>query len=276
MRTLIIGGTGVIGSAIASACADRRFPHLVTSYHDTVDTTPLDVRDADAVRELIADYQPDVAVFAAPPDDRAGVENVCTAVRDSGGVLVAFSSTAVFGVGSKAVKEEDVIEPTAAPAHSDLEAALRTYLPERHLLLRTCTVFGPTGRGAVAKLTRRFGRGETAHRDETRIAMPTYAPDLAEVTLDLLKHGHTGTVHAVGPDRSSAFTFARLVAHLFGYDADLVQPLAAAPVDRPARIAIDRSRLRALLGPNAIRCTADGLRAIRNAGAGVRRLSVAA
>ena len=274
MRTLVIGGTGTIGSAVASACADRRFPHLVTSYREAANTTPLDVRDDDAVRELIADYQPDVTVYAAPSDDRAGVENVVRAVRDGTGVLVAFTPTAVFGGGMKFAREDDPIDPTADPAHAHLESTLRTHLPERHLLLRTCTVYGPNTRGLVGKLTRRLGRLETVHRDESRIAMPTYAPDLAEVAFDLLKHGYVGTVHAVGPDRSSAFTFARLAAHLFGYDADLVQPRAA--VDRPTRVTIDRTRLRALLGPNAIRNVADGLRAVRNETAGARRIPVAA
>ena len=76
MRTLILGGTGTIGSAIADACEDRRLPHLVTGYRGTApDTTPLDVRDADAVRELIADYQPEATVYAAPANAR-GISNV--------------------------------------------------------------------------------------------------------------------------------------------------------------------------------------------------------
>jgi dTDP-4-dehydrorhamnose reductase len=263
MRTLIIGGTGTIGSAIAAVCKDRRLPHLITSHHDHAETTPLDVGDNDAVQELIADYQPDVTIFAAPSNEPTGISNVAQVVRKLGGSLVAFSSVAVFGAGVKAMREDDPICPEAAPGFAELERIVTAELPDRHLLIRTCTVYGADRRGPVGKLTRRFERDQAVRRDDTAIAMPTYAPDLAEVVLDLLKHSYTGTIHAVGPDRFTGFTFGRLVAHLFGYDADLVQPLAAPAVDRPGRLAIDRSRLRALLGPNALRPTAEGLRAAR-------------
>ena len=66
MRCLILGATGQIGSHLAAACADRGLAHLGTWYrYPHSDYVPLDVRDADGVEELIADYQPDVTFLAA-------------------------------------------------------------------------------------------------------------------------------------------------------------------------------------------------------------------
>jgi dTDP-4-dehydrorhamnose reductase len=277
MRTLILGGTGTIGSAVADACDDRRLPHLRTGYRGTnPDTTPLDVRDADAVRELIADYQPEATVYAAPADER-GVANVAAAVRDAGGVLVAFSGAGVFGECRQLMREDDPLDPVGETAGrlAAAEQVVREILPERSLILRTCGVFGSAPFGPVSRLVNRMRRGDRVRADHGRTTLPTLASDLAEVTLDLLKHGHTGTFHAVGPERHTDFTFARLVAHLFGHDADLVVPTDDADDDRPRRVLLDRLRLRTLFGPNAFRGPADGLRAVRQQMAG-RRLAVAA
>lgn len=279
MRTLIIGGTGTIGSALATACDDRRLPHLTTSYRGNVtDRSPLDARDADAVGELVDDYAPDVTVYAAPAD-AAGLANVAAAVRDGGGVLVAYSCAGVFGDGPHAMREEDARTPQGdrGVRHAAGERVLLDLLPARHLLIRTSAVYDAAALGTVGRLVKRLRRGERVRADNDKLSQPTFAADLADVTLDLLTNGHAGTFHAAGPERHTDFTFARLVAHLFGCDADLVNP-APAVDDRPTRATLDRFRLRSLLGPTALRTAADGLRAVRGRMAGVapRRLATAA
>src|SRR5579885_3501035 len=113
MRCLILGATGQIGSHLAAACADRGLAHLGTYYRwPHPDYAPLDVRDADAVEELIADYQPDVTFLAAglacsgyaeafPDECRQitveGTTVVAEAVARGDGSLVLFSTDEVFG-----------------------------------------------------------------------------------------------------------------------------------------------------------------------------------
>ena len=92
MRTLILGSTGTIGSAVATAAADRHWPAMGTCYRGNGPLRPaIDVRDADAVHEFIADYQPDVTVCAAPLEDAADAGRLAAAVRTHGGVLAALS-----------------------------------------------------------------------------------------------------------------------------------------------------------------------------------------
>ncbi len=287
MRCLILGATGQIGSQLAAACADRGLAHLGTYYRRPHrEYAPLDVRDADAVDELIADYQPDVTFHAAGltgggyaeqfPEEChqiavEGTRLVADAVARHGGSLVLFTSDAVFGECPTALREEDPTAPVGVLARCQVEAeaTARGVLPDRHLILRTGWVYGPEerGRNRGCRLVKQLAAGEVVEVATDRHGQPTYGPDLAEVAVELARLGQTGTVHAVGPDRHTEFTFARLAAHVFGFDVDLVAGRPAAELDdgdpRPGRVWLDRFKLRTLLGPRPIRGAADGLRALR-------------
>ena len=144
MRTLVLGSTGTIGSAILTATAERHWPTLGTCYRGTAKhLLAVDVRDADAVRELIADYQPDATVCATPLEDAADAGRLAAVVRAHGGVLVAFTSEAVYGDCKVAMREDDPLTPLSDRGRHDaaVEAAIRAELPERNLILRTSSVF---------------------------------------------------------------------------------------------------------------------------------------
>ncbi len=263
MRTLILGGTGTLGAAVSAAATARGWPTLGTSFRGSADRSPLDLQDTDAVRELLSGFRPDATVCAAPLDAESA-SGLAAAVQASGGVLAVFSCAAVYGECRVAAREDDNLNPAGerAAEHAAVEAAVRAGLGERAMVVRTSGVFDGGRFGRVGRLVHKLRKGATVAADNERFTQPTYAPDLADVVLDLLAGGHTGTTNAAGPERHTDFTFARLVAHLFGYDADLVQSTTATD-DRPARVQLDRFRLRTLLGPDLFRPTAEAVRAVR-------------
>jgi dTDP-4-dehydrorhamnose reductase len=286
MRCLILGATGQIGATLVAACADRGLAHLGTYYRcPQPEYAPLDIRDTDAVEELIADYQPDVTFLAAgltcggyaeayPDECRQvtveGTQFGADAVSRHGGTLVQFSSDEVLGECPTARREDDPPAPVGvlARCHAEAEALVRNVLPDRHLIVRTSWVYGPEerGRNRGCRVAKALAAGMPTEVATDRHGQPTYGPDLAEVSVELARLGQTGTVHVVGPDRHTEFTFARLAAHVFGHDVDLVRGVPAAEFaddPRPPRVWLDRFKLRTILGPRAIRGAAEGLRALR-------------
>src|SRR5438874_12035133 len=113
MRSLILGATGLIGSSLVAECEEHCRTHLGTWYRTPhPDHAPLDVRDGEAVADLVAELEPEAVFQAAGVSDPGyadarpgecrdvivgGAANVAAAVRRLGGRLVYFSSDLVFG-----------------------------------------------------------------------------------------------------------------------------------------------------------------------------------
>lgn len=288
MRSLILGATGQIGSLLAAECEHRDDIVQGTWYRRPhAEHVPLDLRDEDAVRNLVRDFQPDAVFLAAglnqidfaesnPAECRdvnvIGVENVVEAVATTAAKLVYFSSTHVFGECKVAHKEDAATAPLNAYGRSQAEAerVIAGVLPDRHLILRSHFVYGFEERGKNPALhaVKRMRAGQPVASTAERFCQPTFGPDLATVAVELVKHGCVGTFHAVGPDRMTEFAFLRTTAFIFGLDSDLVEDVSVADLQeeapRPRSAWLDRFKLRTELGPKALRGPGEGLRVLRD------------
>ncbi len=272
MKAMIVGASGSLGGELVAACEVRGFEVHGTRLNAQVeDFTRLDVRNPRAVDWAVSRVKPDVLLVAAPhagvaPD---GVRHAAAAAARHAGAMVWFSAGDVFGDCDWARREDDPAAPVD-DAGRDLAAAedaVRELLPDRHLIVRTNGVYGPTADGEdfAARVVRSLTLGAPFTADDAAVTQPAFAPDVAAVAMELLDAGHRGTVHAVGPDRMTPFTFARLIAHLWGFDADLVRQ---SDETGGPRVWLDRFKLRGLLGPKALRSPGEGLRAVRDRNAG--------
>lgn len=287
MRSLIFGATGQIGALIAAECDRRDDAVLGTWYRRPhADHVPLDICDDQSVRAIVDDFQPDTIYLAAGMNqiDYAethpqechevnvdGVINVVRAIEDSPIRLVYVSTGLVFGECSVARNEQAPVEPMNALGRCAVaaESIIRDRLPERHLILRTSWVYGPEYRGKnpAARILRRLGEGQPIEATNDRQCQPTYGPDFASATVELVGRDCRGTYHLVGPDRISEFAFHQTAAILFGFDADLIECVAVADLGedapRPGSLWLDRYKQRTELGAQALRGPAAGLRAMR-------------
>ena len=265
---LVVGASGLVGGALLAA-AGRQGIHAVGTYHRHAQPglLPLDVRDAAAVARVLGGVRPRVVYLAAAVGsadlceiDAAaatavnvdGVRNVAAAAGGSGALLVFFSSDNVFDGSAGPYAEDDLVAPICRYGELKVEAE-RIVLAAGGLVLRTTVVYGweEQGKNFVCRLLRTLAAGETLSAPVDQLGSPTYAPNLAEATLELAGRGQRGVLHVVGPDRVDRHGFACAAARAFGLDERLILPVEtrslvqAAP--RPLAAGMRPDRAQALL-----------------------------
>ncbi len=207
MRTLILGGTGMLGRAVTVAARRRGFPALALSHSQA------DVTDRERLLYWAREFRPELIVNAAAytkvdlcESERetafavngTAVGNLTAAAAAScpgGAVLLQVSTDYVFdgiaGTGSVPYKEDDPTAPLSVYGESKLlgERLAREY--DRALVVRTSWLFGPGGPNFVATIQRLLQEqtsqkpGKPLRVVDDQRGGPTYTPYLALALLDL-------------------------------------------------------------------------------------------
>lgn len=255
---LIAGGYGILGLAFAAACAERALPHAALGRQD------LDVTDPASIQAAIERWRPWAIVNAAGygrVDDAERDPDAClelnadapaalaTACAGSGIRLVTFSCDLVFdGQLRRPYVETDTPHPLNVYGIAKLvgEARVRDILPEA-LIVRTSALFGPPSPDSfISGILRDLAEGRTCRAADDALTSPTYVPDLAHATLELLIDHAQGLWHLANRGEITWLGLARLAAERAGLSPDRVRPIApgqlqlAAP--RPAYSALGSSR----------------------------------
>ena len=186
---------------------------------------PRAVINAAAYNQVDVAEQEPQAAYAA---NGLGVRNLAVACRQMDTLLVHFSTDYVFdGTLGRAYTEEDRPRPLGAYAVSKLAGELyaQAYL-ENPLIIRTSGVFGPgalrTARGNFVELMLRLAQsGQPIRVVEDHVASPTYAPALAEKTVDLMEQPELGVFHVGGGTAISWYDFAAKIFAAAGVTPEL-------------------------------------------------------
>ena len=243
---LITGASGTLGRAFARFCDLRGLPYRLLSRAD------MEIADAASVAAALERWQPwavvntagFVRVDDAERDPRQWRDNLigpAILAQECGqrGVrLVTFSSDLVFdgGKGTPYV-ESDAPAPLNAYGRAKLEAErlVLDHAPDS-LVVRTAAFFGPWDpHNFVAQALERLRRGERWHAAQDQVVSPTYVPDLAQATLDLLVDGERGLWHLSNQGQVSWQRFAAMVAEAAGLNTGLVQGLPTSALSLVAR-----------------------------------------
>ena len=209
----------------------------------------VDIADESAIRQRIAQHKPDCVINAAAYNhvDRAesatetamrvnalAVRSMSVACAEVGAVLVHFSTDYVFG-GDKdsPYTETDAPAPKSVYGISKLagEMFARAFCPA-HYVLRVAGVYGTPGRFTSRSnfaefVLRKCAEGEALRILDDQFVTPTYGRALAARSLDIVERKIPfGVYHLAGNQPVSWFRFARKIASLAGYSADLE------PIDR--------------------------------------------
>jgi len=256
-KVLIFGSAGQLGVELVSTFRSAGFQvHPLTRAN-------LDITDAAAVEHHITSIEPDIVVnsaaynmvdvaeqepLAAFQVNALAVRHMAVTCRQVDALLVHFSTDYVFdGTAGRAYTETDAVHPLGAYAVSKLagESYAQAYL-DRVLVLRVSGVFGAAGvrtaRSNFPELMLRLADGGKEIRVvEDHVASPSFAPAIAERTLELVNRGILGVVHLGGGTPISWYDWAQMIFRASGRS-----PQLKATNEREYRTAARRPKYSAL------------------------------
>jgi dTDP-4-dehydrorhamnose reductase len=237
MQVAIFGAAGQLGVELVRVFTQRG--HVVHSFRrsdaDITDPAQLEARlaaldinlvlNAAAYNKVdIAESEPQVAYAV----NGLAVRNLAVICRQLDARLVHFSTDYVFdGAAGRPYREEDPVRPISAYGVSKLagEFYAQAYC-DSALILRTSGVFGPAGRHTaggnfIESMLRLATKGGPLRIVNDHFASPTYAPELARVTADLVDLGASGVFHAGGGEPISWFDYAVKIFRRAGLNPEL-------------------------------------------------------
>ena len=245
MRCLVLGGTGMLGTAVVAEARSRGWAALGLSQPQA------DLTDRGRLLGWAESFRPEVVVNCAAYTkvdaaetnrERAfavngeGVANAAALAGRVGARLVHVSTDYVFdGEARVPYREEAPTAPLSAYGESKLEGERQALACERSLVVRTSWLFGPHGASFVATMVGLIEAGRLPLRVVTdQEGCPTSTPSLARALLDLAAREASGIVHYQDREPVSWYAFAVEIARLWSGAAEVI-PVTSAEFPRPAR-----------------------------------------
>ena len=248
MRVLVTGGNGQLGSALVDLLSARTADVVLG-----IDLPDIDITAPDSVREVFAQFAPDVVINCAAwtavdaaEDHEAdalkvngdGPRVLAEACKAAGAWLVQISTDYVFAGDANTPYAEDARpDPKTAYGRTKLagEIAVQEVLPGAHYLVRTAWLYGLQGNNFVkTMLELELVRDNVSVVDDQR-GQPTYAGDLAEQILLLLDaRPPAGIFHATNSGATTWFELTRAIFVNIGADPQRVLATDSASFVRPA------------------------------------------
>ena len=247
MRALVTGATGMLGQDVVAALARRG--HSVAG----LGRAELEITDAAAIEDAVADLRPDAIVNCAAWTDVDGAEadeRGAMLVNDTGAGLVS-ATAAAHGAKIVHVSSDYVFdgEKGSAYVESDLTSAISAYgrskqegeisvslVNARHVIVRSSWLFGIGGRNFVETMLRVGAEQPEVIVVSDQVASPTYTAHLAEALARLAEGEEWGIHHVAAAGRCSWFEFAQEIFDQAGVECRVMAgttEMLGRPAPRP-------------------------------------------
>jgi dTDP-4-dehydrorhamnose reductase len=266
MQIVVTGGRGQLGWELGRQLGERAL---------LADRETLDISDRKGVFSFLKSVRPGAVVNSAAytavdkaqqePDlcqlvNAEAVGYLAEACQELGCPLVQVSTDYVFGAPSvdrRPRREEDPTSPQGVYAWSKLAGEEQAQRAERHIVVRTCGLYGRAAPGRrpnnFVETMLRLG----AERDRLRIVddqycTPSYVRDVARAILFLLAEEQYGTYHITNHGATNWAGFAAEIFRQAKLDVE-IEPITTseygAPAPRPSFSVLDTSKYDRLGGP---------------------------
>ena len=282
MNILVTGANGQLGNEMRLVSKSTNDNYTFTDVVEVegVETTLLDITDAEAVRRMVKERGIGCIVNCAAytnVDKAESDEALCRklnaeapkilaeAMKEVNGLLVQISTDYVFGGDpyNTPCREEQKGTPTGVYGQTKLEGEQNIEAVGcDYVIIRTAWLYSEFGRNFVKTML-----NLTATRPKLNVVFdqagtPTYAYDLAEAIKTVLAdyekecpeagYGKKGIYHFSNEGVCSWFDFTKKIAELAGNTACDIQPCHSdefpSPVKRPAYSVLDKTRIKETFG----------------------------
>lgn len=233
---LLTGAGGLLGEGLVPLLP--RGETAVRSHND------LDITDTGAVVDAVAGRDVVVNLAAWTDADRAeaeqdaamavnarGAANVAWACRRHGARMVHISSDYVFdGTATEPYSEDAPVCPLSVYGRgkAEAEAAVRKYLPDSGIILRTAWLYGAHGKNFVSTMRQLAETRDYVEVVNDQTGQPTWARDLAERIVEVVERDvPAGIYHATNAGHTTWHGLAREVFAALGHDPERVRAVTS-------------------------------------------------
>jgi dTDP-4-dehydrorhamnose reductase len=274
-RYLVTGAEGQLGSELCrlrgAQAVGVDLPEFDLTRPETIEQTLDRVRPAAVINTAAytrvdrAEEEPELCNAV----NVKGVGHLAEACEARGCALVHISTDYVFGQDDprrEPYRETDPPEPRGVYARSKLQGEQQAARCTRHLVVRTCGLYGELGPRSPGNFLHTMLR---LARERERLSIvddqhvtPSYVPHVARAIRFLVEREQGGTWHVVNGGSTTWFGFAREIFRLTGHRVELeaiTTEQFGATAPRPRYSVLDTSKYGALAGAPPLPCWQEAL-----------------
>lgn len=282
MNILVTGANGQLGNEMRIISKTTGYNCLFTDVvkAEGVETTLLDITDAEAVENIVREHKIDCIVNCAAYTNVDKAESdvdlcrklnatapsiLAEAMKKTGGLLIQISTDYVFGGDpyNTPCREDQKGTPTGVYGLTKLEGeeSIKA-IGCKYVIIRTAWLYSEFGKNFVKTML-----SLTATKPQLKVVFdqagtPTYAYDLAVAIKAVLddytpeksrnEYSKTGIYHFSNEGVCSWYDFTKVIAELAGNVTCDIQPCHSdefpSPVKRPAYSVLDKTKIKQTFG----------------------------
>lgn len=282
MNILVTGANGQLGNEmrLISRQTDHHYIFTDVVAPEGVETTILDITDAEAVNRMVAEQHIRCIVNCAAYTNVDKAESdvalcrklnaeapkiLAEAMKAVNGLLIQISTDYVFGGDpyNTPCREDQKGTPTGVYGETKLEG--EHYIQDtgcKYVIIRTAWLYSEYGRNFVKTMLNLTATKPQLNVVFDQAGTPTYAYDLAVAIKAVLDdyapesdqpaYDKTGIYHFSNEGVCSWYDFTKKIAELSGHNACDIRPCHSdefpSPVTRPAYSVLDKTKIKQTFG----------------------------
>lgn len=276
-RIFVTGASGLLGTALCRACLSEyevRGTDLLDPKESlNIQFHKLDITEKNKTRSLMTQARPDIVIHAAAYTDvdacekeeekafainADGTQNVAAGAKEAGAIFYYISTDFVFdGTKKSPYTEQDIPNPVNIYGASKLKGErLAAGIADNCVIIRSSWMFGKYGRNFVESMLKKAETEKQICVVKDQVGSPTYAPDLAQAIIALIKKIKNktdyGIYHVTNAGITSWYDYAKSILLSSGIAGVDIKPITsdelARPAKRPKMSALNNSKYEKLTG----------------------------